>query len=75
MEAMNGSIQALPRDGGGSRFVLALPVATADVEADGQADVQMDEAAAWTAGRSGSPAGEPRDPAATDPDGPAARGG
>jgi two-component system sensor histidine kinase KdpD len=75
MEAMNGSIQALPRDGGGSRFVLALPVATADVEADGQADVQMDEAAAWTAGRSGSPAGEPRDPAGTDRDGPAARGG
>ena len=34
MTAMNGAIEALPREGGGSRFVLTLPVAPADLEAD-----------------------------------------
>jgi signal transduction histidine kinase len=34
MRAMQGSIEAQPREGGGARFVLRLPVAIADAEAD-----------------------------------------
>jgi two-component system sensor histidine kinase KdpD len=55
LEAMNGSIEALPRDGGGSRFVMTLPVATADLEAD--------ESGAASAGR-GGPTGRKRDASA-----------
>ena len=32
MQAMHGSIEALPRSGGGARFVLTLPIAVADAE-------------------------------------------
>ena len=32
MQAMHGSIEALPRAGGGARFVLTLPVAVADAD-------------------------------------------
>jgi two-component system, OmpR family, sensor histidine kinase KdpD len=34
LRAMNGTIEAFPRDGGGARFVITLPVAQADAEAD-----------------------------------------
>ena len=36
LRAMNGTIEALPRDGGGARFVVTLPVAQADAEADAE---------------------------------------
>jgi two-component system sensor histidine kinase KdpD len=39
--AMNGTIEALQRDGGGALFVLTLPVAQADIEPD-QADIEPD---------------------------------
>lgn len=32
LRAMNATIEALPRDGGGARFVITLPVAPADAE-------------------------------------------
>lgn len=65
MEAMNGSIEALPRDGGGSRFVLTLPVAPADAEAD--------EGAEPSSGADG-PAGADVDPSPAPPRGRPARG-
>jgi len=34
LRAMNGTIEGLPRDGGGARFVVRLPVASADEEAE-----------------------------------------
>jgi signal transduction histidine kinase len=34
LRAMHGSIEALPRDGGGARFVVRLPVASADEDAE-----------------------------------------
>ena len=34
LRAMGGTIEALPRDGGGARFVVRLPVASADDEAE-----------------------------------------
>ena len=44
MRAMNGSIEARPREGGGARFILLLPVAVADAEPD--EDVPPDAAMA-----------------------------
>ena len=37
MRAMNGTIEALPRPGGGARFVLTLPVAAADPDLEDDA--------------------------------------
>jgi two-component system sensor histidine kinase KdpD len=44
MAAMNGRIEALAREGGGSRFVLTLPVATADVVEADELDEITDDA-------------------------------
>jgi K+-sensing histidine kinase KdpD len=40
MQAMRGSIEALPRTGGGARFVLTLPVAVADADLEEDAATQ-----------------------------------
>ena len=39
MTAMSGTIEVAPRAGGGARFVLTLPVAMADPEADEAGEV------------------------------------
>ncbi|HEU0243211.1 MAG TPA: ATP-binding protein [Candidatus Limnocylindrales bacterium] len=36
LRAMHGTIEARPRDGGGARFIVTLPIAEADAEPDGE---------------------------------------
>jgi signal transduction histidine kinase len=52
MRAMHGSIEALPRAGGGARFVLTLPIAAAD------ADLEEDAARRTAAEDDPDPAGD-----------------
>jgi len=40
LHAMNGTIEARARDGGGARFIVTLPVATADTEQDAEQPMQ-----------------------------------
>lgn len=54
LRAMGGEIRAYPRDGGGARFAIMLPVATADEEHDGPDAWLADPARARSARRSPS---------------------